>query len=326
MLQHRVAASLFALCVSFLLAADHLHAQQYPVRPIRIIDAYPPGGASDFLARTVAGKLSGMVGQSVVVENRPGAGGNVGAEVAAKSPPDGYTLFIGLSSALAPSVTLYSKLGYDPVKDLQPVSRLGEGVYVFVSHPSLPARSVRELVALAKAQPGRLNYATAGNGSGPHLAGELFKTKTRTDLVHVPYKGGAPAVTAVISGETALGIMSLTAALPQIQSGKLRPLAVTTARRTPALPNVPTMAEGGVQGYLVVPTFGIYAPAGASRDIVAQLNAHLQKIVAQPDVRERFATQGVEAMASTPEELSKVLSAEIALWAGVIKQAGIRIE
>jgi tripartite-type tricarboxylate transporter receptor subunit TctC len=301
-------------------------AQQYPARTIRIIDAYPPGGASDFLARTMAVKLSSAVGQSVVVENRPGAGGNVGAEVAAKSPPDGYTLFIGLSSALAPSVTLYPKLGYDPLKDLVPVSRVGEGVYVFVSHPSLPVKSVKELIALAKSQPGRLNYATAGSGSGPHLAGELFKSKTGTDLVHVPYKGGAPSVTAVISGETALGIMSLTAALPQIKAAKLRPLAVSTARRTPALSVVPTLAESGVAEYVVVPTFGIYAPAGTSHEVVAQLNAQMRKILAMADVRERFATQGVESMPSTPAELSKTLAAEVELWAGVIRQAGIRAE
>jgi tripartite-type tricarboxylate transporter receptor subunit TctC len=317
------------LAVSFALSLAFLWqdaSAQYPVRTIRIIDAYPPGGASDFLARTIAAKLSSIVGQSVVVENRPGAGGNVGAEVAAKSPPDGYTLFIGLSSALAPSVTLYPKLGYDPLKDLVPVSRVGEGVYVLVSHPSLPVKSVKDLIALAKSQPGRLNYATAGSGSGPHLAGELFKSRTGTDLVHVPYKGGAPSVTAVISGETALGIMSLTAALPQIKAAKLRPLAVSTARRTPALSLVPTLAESGVPEYAVVPTFGIYAPAGTSREIVAQVNALVGNILAMSDVRERFATQGVEPMPSTPDELSKILAAEVALWAGVIKQAGIRVE
>jgi tripartite-type tricarboxylate transporter receptor subunit TctC len=301
-------------------------AQAYPNRAIRIIDAYPPGGAADFQARTMAPKLSAAVGQSVVVENRPGAGGNVGAEVAAKSPPDGYTLFIGLTSAIAPSVTLYPKLAYDPMKDFLPVSRVGQGVYVFVSHPSLPVKSVKDVIALAQSHPGRLNYASSGNGSGPHLAGELFKARTGVNLVHVPYKGGPPSVTAVISGETEIGFMSVASASAQIKAGKLRAIGVTTPRRIAAMPDVPTIVESGVPGYEVVPTFGIYVPSGTPKDIVSILNAEFRKIVGMQDVRERFATQGLEAMASTPEELSKVLAAEIALWAKVIKDAGIRVE
>ena len=318
-----IAAGLAALIVG---VGHHAAAQTYPNRTIRIIDAFPAGGAADFQARTLAPKLSAALSQPVVVENRPGAGGNVGAEVAAKSPPDGYTLFIGLTSAIAPSVTLYPRLPYDPTKDLMPVSRVGEGVYVFVCHPSLPVKSVKELIALAKSQPGRLNYASSGNGSGPHLAGELFKARTGVVLVHVPYKGGPPSVTGVISGEAEIGFMSVASALAQIKAGKLRALGVTTPKRIAAMSDVPTIAESGVPGYLVVPTFGIYAPAGTSRDIVSLLNAELKKTVEMQDVRERFATQGVEALASSPEELGKVLAAEIALWAKVIKDAGIRVD
>lgn len=301
-------------------------AQPYPNRPIRIIDAYPAGGAADFLARTVAPKLSANLGQSVVVENRPGAGGNLGADVAAKSPADGYTLFMGLTSALAPSVTLYPKLPYDMVKDFAPVSRVGTGVYAFVCHPSLPVKSVKELIALARARPGQLNYGSSGNGSGPHLAGELFKNKTGVKLVHVPYKGGPPSVTAVISGETELGFMSVASALSQIKAGRMRALGVTSPQRIAALPDVPTVAEAGVPGYEVVPTFGIYTPTATPKEIVALLNAELRKIVALPDVRERFATQGIVASGSTPAELAKVLAAEIELWAKVIKDANIRVD
>jgi tripartite-type tricarboxylate transporter receptor subunit TctC len=319
-------ALLLCSAFSLIFSAGIASAQPYPNRPIRIIDAYPPGGAADFLARTISPKLNASLRQSVVVENRPGAGGNLGADVAAKSPPDGYTLFMGLTSALAPSVTLYPKLPYDMVKDFAPVTRIGTGVYAFVSHPSLPVKSVKELVALAKARPGQLNYASSGNGSGPHLAGELFKNKTGVNLVHVPYKGGPPSVTAVISGETELGFMSVASALSQINAGRMRALGVTSPQRIAALPNVPTVAEAGVPGYEVVPTFGIYAPTGTPKEIVALLNAELRKIVALQDVRERFATQGIEASGSTPEELAKVLAAEIALWAKVIKDAGIRVD
>lgn len=308
-----------------MLAAAELPAQGYPTRPVRIIDAYPPGGASDFLARTLAAKLHARLGQTVVIENRPGAGGNVGAEYAAKATPDGHTLFIGLSAALAPSVTLYPKLPYDVVKDFAPISRVGIGVYVLVSHPSLPVKSVKELVAFAKARPGQLNYASAGNGSGPHLSGELLKIRAGVNLVHVPYKGGAPSVTAVLNGETETGFMSMAAALAQIRVGRLRALGVSTPKRNPALPGVPTIAEA-VPGYEVIPTFGIYAPAATPNEIIALLNRELVKILAMSDVRERFATQGVEAVSSTPIELSAVLAGEIAQWAKVIKEAKIHID
>jgi len=301
-------------------------AQGYPNRTVRIIDAFPPGGAADVLARLVAPKLSASLGQQVVVENRPGAGGNLGAEVASKSPPDGYTLFIGLTSALAPSVSLYSKLGYDIVKDFAPVSRVGVGVYVFVAHPSLPVKSVRDVIALAKARPGELNYASSGNGSGPHLIGELFKSRADVKILHVPYKGGPPSVLAVLNGETEIGFMSVAAALGQIQSGKLRALGVTSLKPVQALPGVPPMAESGVPGFEVTATFGIYVPVATPKEIVAQLNAEMVKALAMQDLRERYASQGVEARSSTPEELRAVLVAEIAQWAKVIKGAGIKVD
>ena len=311
----------------FLLApAGGALAQSYPNRVIRIIDAYAPGGSTDFLARVLAQKMAPSLGQNLVLEARPGAGGNLGAEVAAKAPPDGYTLFIAVSTALASSVSIYRKLGYDVIKDFAPISTVGNGLYVFVSHPSLPVTSVKDLIALAKARPGQINYASAGNGSGAHLSGELFKNLTGTDLVHVPYKGGAPSVSAVISGETEIAFMSAISAMSQIKAGKLRVLALTSAKRTGALPGVPTLEEAGVAGYRVVPMFAIYAPAGTPKEIIALLNREIRAAVETSEVRERYASQAVDAAASTPEEVRAILVAEIAQWEKVVRQTGMRVD
>ncbi len=301
-------------------------AQSYPNRVIRVIDAYAPGGSTDFLARVLSQKMAPSLGQNMVLEARPGAGGNLGAEVAAKSAPDGYTLFIAVSTAMASSVSIYRKLGYDVIRDLAPISTVGNGLYVFVSHPSLPVNSVKELIALAKARPGQINYASAGNGSGAHLSGELFKNLTGTDLVHVPYKGGAPSVTAVISGETEIAFMSAVSALAQIKVGKLRVLALTSAKRTNALPGVPTIEEAGVAGYRVVPMFALYAPAATPKEIIALLNREIRSAVESSEVRERYASQAVDAAASTPEEVRAILVAEIAQWEKVVRQTGMRVD
>jgi tripartite-type tricarboxylate transporter receptor subunit TctC len=309
------------------IAASAAYGQAYPTRPIRIIDPYPAGGQGDILARIIAPRISESLGQPVVVENRPGAAGNVGAEVAAKSPPDGYTVFIGTTVALAPSRSLYAKLGYDAVKDFAPITRVGAGAYVLVVHPSLPVKSVKELVALAKARPGDLNYASAGGaGSGSHLSSELFRLRAGVKLTHVPYKGGPPAVAAVVSGETALGCMTVLAALGQINTGRMRALGVTSPQRLALLPNVPTIAESGYPGFEVTPVAGLFVPARTSRDIVVRLNTEVRKALDASDVRERFAAQGVVAGGSTPEELGAFLASEIEKWAKVIKEAGIRIE
>jgi len=307
------------------IAAPAAHGQTFPSRPLRIIDAFPAGSGVDFLARIISPKLTTGLGQPVVVENRPGAAGNIGAEVAAKSPPDGYTLFMAVSIILAANRSLYPKLGYDAVADFVPVSRVGSTVFVLVSHPSLPVRSVKELVALAKARPGQLNYASAGgSGSGSHLAGELFKSRAGINIVHIPYKGGPPAVTALVAGETEIGFMTVPVSLTQINAKRLKALAVSSLKRTPVLADVPTIAEAGYPGFDVTPTYGLYAPAGTAKDIISLLNAQVRKALDMADVRDRFATQGVVASGSTPEELGASLAAEIAQWARVIKAAGIR--
>lgn len=319
--------SVAALACLLAIAASATHGQPYPNRTLRIIDPYPAGGQGDVLARIIAPKVSESVGQPVVVENRPGLAGNIGAEVAAKSPPDGYTLFMGTTVALGPSRSLYSKLPYDAVRDFAPVTRVGAGAYVLVVHPSLPVKSVKELVALAKARPGQLNYASAGGaGSGSHLSSELFRLRAGIELMHVPYKGGPPAVVAVVSGETALGIMTVLAALGQINTGRMKALGVTSPQRMSLLPNVPTIAESGYPGFEVTPVAGLFVPAKTSKDIIARLNTEVRKVLDTSDVRERFATQGVVAGGSTPEELGAILAAEIAKWAKVIKAAGIRLD
>jgi tripartite-type tricarboxylate transporter receptor subunit TctC len=315
------------LACFILVAASSAHAQTYPTRPVRIIDPYPAGGQGDILARIIAPKLSEILGQPIVVENRPGAAGNIGAEVAAKAPPDGHTLFMGTTVALAPSRSLYSKLGYDAVKDFAPVSRVGAGAYVLVVHPSLPVKSVKELVALAKARPGELGYASAGGaGSGSHLSSELFRLRAGINLTHIPYKGGPPAVAAVVSGETALGCMTVLAALGQIKAGRMKPLGVTSLQRMPLLPDVPTIAASGYPGFEVTPVAGLFVPAKTPKDIIARLSTEVRKILDMSDVRERFAAQAVVAGGSTPEELGMILASEIEKWAKVIKEAGIRVE
>jgi tripartite-type tricarboxylate transporter receptor subunit TctC len=307
--------------------AAGISAQGYPAKPIRIIDAFPPGGAGDVLARTIIPKLSENLRQPVVMDNRPGAGGNIGAEVAARAPADGYTLFMGVTVVIAPSRSLYAKLPYDALRDFAPVSRVGSGAYVLVGHPSLPVKSVKELVTLAKARPGELSYASAGGtGSGAHLCGELFKIRAGVNLLHIGYKGGPPAVTAVVSGETPLGFMTVTAGLGQINAGRMRALAVTSARRAPLLAETPTIAESGYPDYQVTPVFGLFVPVNTPKDVIALLNAEIRKVVDTADVRERYAAQGVIAGSSTPEELGAVLAAEVARWAKVIKAAGIKVE
>jgi tripartite-type tricarboxylate transporter receptor subunit TctC len=315
-----------ALALLLAIAAPVALGQSYPNRPIRIIDAFPAGGAGDVIARIISPRFSEGLGQPLVVENRPGAGGNIGADVAAKSPPDGYTLFIGVTAVLAPSRTLYPKLPYDALRDFAPVARVGSSAYILAVHPSLPVRSVKDLVALAKANPGQLKYASGGVGSGQHLSGELFRMRTGIDPVHVAYKGGPPAVIAVASGETEFGFMSVPAGLAQVNAGRLRAVATTGVKRVPALASVPTVAESGYPGYEVTPVFGLFVPAATPRDIIALLNMELRKVVDTAEVRERFAAQGVVASGSTPEELGAILAAEIAQWAKVIKTAGIRVD
>lgn len=314
-----------AMALALLLASSVSLAQTYPSKPIRWIIPFPPGGAMDAMARTLAPKMSERLGQPVVTENRPGAGGNIGSEAAAKSAPDGHTiLIVSVGHAVNPS--LYAGMTFDPVKDFAAVTLLAVVPNVLVVNPSVGAGSIAELVALAKAQPGRLTYASAGNGTSIHLAGVLFASLAGLDLLHIPYKGSGPAVTDLLGGQVSMMFESITSARPHIASGKLRALAVTTARRSQALPDVPTVAEAGIRGYEVSPWFSVFVPARTPKPVVARLHAEITGALRSPDVRERFASLGAEPIGSSPEELATHLKSETARWAGIIRDRGIKAD
>lgn len=298
---------------------------EYPDKPLRLIVPFPPGGATDPLARMLSQKLAAVFGQQVVVDNRPGAGTTIGAEILAKSPPDGYTLFLG-SIANAISTVLYSKLSYDIVKDIAPVTLLATTPGILVVHPTLPVKSVRELVALATARPGELAYSSAGNGTPPHLAGALFSYMTGVKLIHVPYKGGGPAVIALLSGEVPLAFASLPSALPHVRAGKLRALGVTTAQRSPALPDVPAIGEASVPGYAAETWYGLSVPAGTPQEIIARLHAETVKAFMLADVKERLDYMGFIGRLSTPDEYAAFQRSEIEKWRKVVKAANMRAD
>lgn len=313
---------LFALALCWAWPAA---GQVYPAKPVRIIVAQAPGGASDLLIRLITQKLTESLGQQFIIDNRPGAGGNIGAEVAAKAAPDGYTLFmVSAPHAVAPS--LYKKLGYDLARDFTPVTLLGSEPLCMVVHPSLPAKSVRELVAFLKQRPGQVSYGSTGNGAVNHLATELFKSRAGVDMVHVPYKGSAFAIPDVISGIVPVLFANVSPLQPHIRSGRLRPLAVTSSRRVRALPDVPTIAESGYAGYEAVNWFGIVAPARTPDEIVRKLNAAIRQSVAAPDVREFYENRGADQTTNTPEEMRAFLQSETAKWAAVVKASGARID
>ena len=300
-------------------------AQGYPSRPIRFLVGFPPGGTSDILARTIGQKLAEAVGQQVVIENRPGAGGNLGAEAAAKSAPDGYTLFMGTTSQ-AISASLYSKLNYDLVRDLAPITQAVNYTNLLVVHPSLPVKSVQELIALAKARPAQLNYGTAGNGTPPHMTGELFKSYTGVNIQHVPYKGGAPAIADLLGGQITIMFDNVPPLLPHVQAGKMRPLAVTSLRRISVLREVPTLDESGLKGFDSVAWNGVLVPTGTPRDIVMKLNSEINRILTLPDIRERLSGQGADPVGSTPEQFAALIRSEIQKWAQVVKTSGARVD
>jgi tripartite-type tricarboxylate transporter receptor subunit TctC len=309
------------------LAAAPAAAQPFPSKPLKIVATFEPGGASDILSRLLAPKLAETLGQPVVVENRPGAGGNTGTDYVAKSPPDGHTLVMGYIGTHAVNPTLYPKIPFDAVRDFAPVAFVASIPSVLVVHPSVPARSVAELVALAKARPGALNYGSGGSGTAPHLGAELFKLMAGVDMVHVPYKGSGPAVNDLLGGQISLMFNTMIQTIPHVQGGKLRALAVTSARRSAAMPELPTLAEAGMPGYEMVGWFGVLAPAGTPRSAVARLNADILKILALPDVKDRLAKLGSEPTdIATPEQFGDYIKAEIAKWAKVVKAAGMRIE
>ena len=323
----RKANALAAACGVILAMAASASAwsQQYPARPIRIVDGFPPGGGTDTLSRAISQKLSESWGQPVVVDNRPGASSNVGAQIAARAAPDGYTVFMGLAGVLAPSVTLYPKLQYNLLTDLTPVSKVASGIYVMLVNATLPAKSVGDLITYAKSKEGALRYSSAGVGSPAHLAGELFNLRANVKIQHVPYKGGAPAAAAIASGEAQVTFVSVPAGLPLTNGGKARAIAVTPMR-TKAYPGVPTIAESGLPGFEITLAYGLLAPAGTPKPIIAKLNAEVARILKMPDVVDRLSAFGLEADPSTPEAFGKLLKDEVALWAKVIKQANIRVE
>lgn len=315
------------LCMT-LLAVTPLGAlaQTYPTKPVRVVVPFPPAGASDILARVVSQKLSETMGRQFIVDNRPGAGANIGANIASKAPPDGYTLLLGAVTNHAVSMGLYSKLPYDLEKDLAPVALLANVQHMLVAHPSLPVKSVRDVVALAKARPGQLNWASQGNGTLSHLEMELFRSLAGIDVTHIPYKGSAEAMPNLLAGQVVLFFDAIPASLPHVKSGRLRAIAVAATKRSAALPDIATVAESGLKGFEANNWFGIMAPKGMPDEIVAKLNAEIVKAVNAPDVKEKMYAQGAEMIAGSPAELGKVVHAEVVKWAKVIKDAGVRLE
>jgi tripartite-type tricarboxylate transporter receptor subunit TctC len=314
-----------ALALAGICFAAATGAQPYPSKPIRVIVAFPPGGIADFAARSVSQKLSESLGVPVVIENRPGAGGVTGAEVVARAAPDGYTLLVtSISHTINPSVR--KNLPFDAMRDFAPVTLLTDAPNFLVVHPSLPARSVTELVALARAQPGQITYASSGSGTSTHLSGELFKSLARIDIVHVPYKGGGPAVIDLIGGHVLMMFSTLPSVLQQVRAGKLRGLAVTGARRFPAAPEFPTMIEAGIPGFEVSGWSGMFAPAGTPREAVGRLAAEIAKILRAPELKERFFVQGAEPVGNTPEEFAAFVKSEIAKWKKVVEFSGVRAD
>jgi len=308
-----------------LIVALPVLAQSYPSKPIRLVLPYPPGGGTDVIARPLAQKLTEQLGQQVIVDNRGGAGGNIGMEFVAKSPADGYTLLFALTAQYAVNPSLYPKLPYDPVRDYAPISLLANAPYLLVVHPALPAKSVAELVALVKARPGQLSYSSSGNGSGAHLAGEMLRSLARVEIVHVPYKGAGPAMPDLIAGQVQLSFITYTAAGPHIKTGRLRALGVTTAKRSPTLPDLPAIGET-VAGYDSAVWYGFAAPAGTPPEIVSKLNAEVLRVLAAPDFRSRITLEAVSPIGSTPEEFGSFMKSEIVRWAKVVKDSGAKVD
>ena len=313
------------IALLLLVLAARALAQPYPAHPVRVLVGFTPGGGTDINARLLAPKLSEYLGQQFVIENRPGATTNVATEIVAKAPPDGHTLLF-TTSALAINASLYKNLQYDALRDLAPVSMLSESANLLVAGPGVAAKDIRELVALARARPGALNYSSAGAGTTQHLAAELFKMRTATDIVHVPYKGTAPSLTAVIAGEVQFSFANVPAILQHVRGGRLRALAVAGARRTELMPEAPTMSEAGVEGVEVSVWYGLLAPAATPRQIVAQLAGAAMKAARAPDLRQRLLDQGTEPIGNAPEEFAKLLREDIARYAEVVRLSGARAE
>jgi tripartite-type tricarboxylate transporter receptor subunit TctC len=301
------------------------HGQNYPVKPLRFIIPFPPGGGTDTMARVMAPKLSEALGQQVVVDNRGGAGATIGTEIAAKSPPDGYTLLL-MTVTNAVGMSLYPNLKYDLVRDFAPVTRVATTPHILVVHPSVPARTVKELIALAKAKPGALVYSSSGAGTVSHLGGEYFAYLTGTKMLHVPYKGGGPSVAALLAGEVSTAFATMPSVISYVKAGRVRALAITTAQRSPSLPDLGTVIEAGIPNYDVGSWYGLSVPTGTSREIITRLHAETVKLLGLPDVKQRLDASGFEVITSTPEQYGDFVRAEVERWAKVVKISGARAD
>jgi tripartite-type tricarboxylate transporter receptor subunit TctC len=310
-----------AVLAASLLAAQSA-AAQYPSKPIRIVAPYPPGGPTDILARLLGQRMHEDWGQPVIVEAKPGAGGNVGTDYVAKAAPDGYTLLMGASGPLAINVTLFSKLPYDPTIDLTPVIHVASVPLVLVAHSSLPAKSTEELIALLKSKPGQFDYASAGPGTPQHLTGEMFKSMAGLDVVHIPYKGAAPAIADVIGGQVPFMFDSMISSIAQVKSGRLRALAITSAKRSALLPDVPTLRESGVPNFEATAWYGVVAPAAVPKEIIARLNGEMLKVLTMPETRQRLAEFGSDFVGGPSEQFGQFIKAEIAKWGKVVRDSG----
>ncbi len=314
------------LALLLLVASVQLHAQGYPSKPIKVIVPFPAGGVADVYARLIGARVSESWGQPVVVENRTGAGGNIGADAVAKSPPDGYTILMSAIGPQAVNVSLFSKMPYDPVRDFAPIIHVAEAEGLLVVHPSVPAKSVDELIAHARANPGKVTFASAGMGTASHLAGELFKSMAKVDIVHVPYKGNVPAITDLLSGQTSILFATMPTVLPQAKAGRLRALATIGSARSAAVPDLPTVAEAALPGFEVNNWIGLFAPAGTSADIVRRWNAETTRYMQLPETQARLLNEGARFSPNTPEQFAAFVKSEIAKWAPVVKASGARAD
>jgi tripartite-type tricarboxylate transporter receptor subunit TctC len=323
----RILATLLATTLLAAIPTAQAQPQAFPDKPVVLVVPFPPGGPTDAMARTLAAEMRDKLGQPMVVENRAGAGGNIGADFVARAPADGQTLLFGTSGPLAINASLYRKISYDPIKSFAPVIQVGHLPNILVVHPGVPAQNVKELVAHAKANPGKLSYASSGNGASSHLAGVLFNEKAGVDLQHIPYKGTGPALNDLLGGQVAMSFTDVLTALPYVKAGKLRALGIATAARSQALPEVPTIAEQGVPGYDVSVFFGIVAPAGTPADRIAKLNRAFAEVLGSAKVKELFAAQGLEgAPDHAPAQLARFIAAQKAGWAGVVRQSGAQLD
>jgi len=321
-------AAVVGLCISLLLMQlNHAaSAQGYPAKPVKFVVAYPPGGPTDILARLLSPKLQMAFGQPFIVESRPGAGGNVGTDFVAKSPSDGYTILLTASGPVSINVTLYKSLPYDPARDLTPVIHVASVPLVLVVHPSVPVKSVSELIALLKAKPEGYSFASAGNGTPQHLSAELFKTMAGVKMLHVPYKGSAPAINDLVGGQVPVAFESMVSVLPQVKGGRLRALATTGTRRSGLLPDVPTVAEAGVPGYESIAWYGVMAPGGTPKPIVDKLNAEISKALDTPELKQRLADLGSDSVHGTPEQFGGFIKSETSRWGKVVKESGATVD